>query len=436
MQERNRAKVLAAARAEFVERGFREAKIDVIAERAGLTRGAVYSNFPGKRALYFAVLAADAASRERSDGTARTPREALAALARSWLGDLPLATDGGPSRLAAELLPVILADERVRRPFAQLTGLTALLVGLALERLQAERTFRPRMVRVAEAALTILHGAGQLAAAAPGFVDEMVVVDTCAQLADADFADRWAPPHLEYIAPARPVDLPFRPDELNRPNPGDDNWPGRARPPYGLPDRPQRGGADGGLGAARDVGPGGGFGPTGGGGVRPGLGGLGPVGSGVGPGGDFGQTAADGGVRPDVGGLGPVGDGRGLEPGVVDDGVLVLLGLHRLTALEEAVRAAPRGVAVVAALVTGEAAELAPLARLVLADADRHLGAAFPAAARPAVRIVLDEAGDLAAAAGVTAVSDATETAVRIRGGRIVGRADGPGAPHAAASFR
>src|ERR1700704_796327 len=59
-QERNRAKVLAAARAEFTERGFRDAKIDAIAERAELTRGAVYSNFPGKRALYFAVLAEDA----------------------------------------------------------------------------------------------------------------------------------------------------------------------------------------------------------------------------------------------------------------------------------------------------------------------------------------------------------------------------------------
>jgi len=110
-------------------------------------------------------------------------------------------------------------------------------------------------------------------------------------------------------------------------------------------------------------------------------------------------------------------------------------GQHRLTALEEAVRAAPRGVAVTAAVVTGEPAELGPLARLVLADADRHLGAAFPPGARPTVRIVLDEAGALAAAAGVTAVSDATEAAIRIRDGRIVARADGHGAPHAAASF-
>src|SRR4029450_11220741 len=62
MQERNRAAVLAAARAEFVERGFRDAKVDVIAAPPGLTRRAVSPNFPSKRALYFAVLATDAVS--------------------------------------------------------------------------------------------------------------------------------------------------------------------------------------------------------------------------------------------------------------------------------------------------------------------------------------------------------------------------------------
>ena len=57
MQQHNRARVLAAARAEFIERGFRDTKIDAITERADLTRGEVYSNFPSKRALYFVVLA-------------------------------------------------------------------------------------------------------------------------------------------------------------------------------------------------------------------------------------------------------------------------------------------------------------------------------------------------------------------------------------------
>jgi hypothetical protein len=46
---------------------------------------------------------------------------------------------------------------------------------------------------------------------------------------------------------------------------------------------------------------------------------------------------------------------------------------------------------------------------------------------------VFDEPGALAAAAGVPAVSDATETAVRVQAGRITARADGFGACHAAA---
>ncbi|MFC7714122.1 TetR/AcrR family transcriptional regulator [Nonomuraea recticatena] len=71
-QQLNRARVLRAARQEFAERGFREAKVDGIAERAGLTRGAVYSNFPGKRALYFAVLAELAEQAPSRNGPSRT----------------------------------------------------------------------------------------------------------------------------------------------------------------------------------------------------------------------------------------------------------------------------------------------------------------------------------------------------------------------------
>ncbi|MHC5909126.1 TetR family transcriptional regulator, partial [Streptomyces sp. S6] len=69
-QERTRAAVLVAARREFTEHGYAEAKIDRIAERADLTRGAVYSNFSGKRALYLAVLADDA---EKARDLARPP---------------------------------------------------------------------------------------------------------------------------------------------------------------------------------------------------------------------------------------------------------------------------------------------------------------------------------------------------------------------------
>ncbi|MER6951159.1 TetR family transcriptional regulator [Nonomuraea sp. NPDC000554] len=342
-QERNRAKVLAAARDEFTTRGFRDARIDDIADRAELTRGAVYSNFPGKRALYFAVLAQDAerAADPPHPEPGRTARQALGAFARAWVARLPLATDQqyGPARLGVDLMPEVLADERTRRPFAQLTKLQAILLGLALERLSPGG----RLVRVAETALTTLHGASRLAAAAPGFLEPFNVVRACEQLAELDLGDVWQPAHLPHVPRARPAAEPWSP------------------PPA--------------LDAVR------------------------------------GEPAR-----------------------LIGDGVVAILGLHRLGAVEEAVRASPPGAAVTAVLVTSAPDELAPLTRLLLAELRAFLRQAFPPAAFPQLQVVCDEPGVLAAAAGVPAVSDETETAVRVEGRRIVARADGYGACHAAAS--
>ncbi|MGV9778459.1 TetR/AcrR family transcriptional regulator [Streptosporangium sp. NPDC003464] len=346
-QERNRARVLAAAQEEFTERGFRDAKIDAIAERAELTRGAVYSNFPGKRALYFAVLAdlAERAPRPPHPEPGRTAREALGAFARAWVAGLPLATDErpGPARLGSDLMSEILVDGRTRLPFAQLMRFDAILLGLALERLRPPGTPAGRLVRVAESVLTTLHGAGQLAAAAPGFVEPFNVIGVCEQLADLDLGDAWQPPHLPYVPLARPADEPWSP------------------PP------------------AADV-------------------------------------------------------IRGGPAWLADDGVVAVLGLHRLEAVEEAVRAAPAGATVTAVLVTGDPAELTPLARLAVAGLCACLRQAFPPTAWPPLQVVHDGSGALAAAAGVPAVSDGTEAAVRVEAGRIVARADGRGACHAAAS--
>jgi AcrR family transcriptional regulator len=51
-----RAAILAAARRVFVRRGFHAASLDEIAEEAGYTKGAVYSNFSGKDDLFLALL--------------------------------------------------------------------------------------------------------------------------------------------------------------------------------------------------------------------------------------------------------------------------------------------------------------------------------------------------------------------------------------------
>lgn len=361
-QERNRARVLIAAKEEFAARGYRDAKIDAIAEAAGLTRGAVYSNFPSKRALYFAVLAhlASPAIALPPTGVGRGAdpvRDGVGAFARWWVGGLPLASAESEAWLGVDLVGEVLGDERTRRVYGQLLKLDALLLGLAMERVRVvgtqaerlERIRRPavphgRLVPVAEAVLTALHGARQLAAAATGFVEPFDVIKVCERLAGAELDTGWAPAHLPWAPPARPVDEPWSP------------------PP------------------AVDA-------------VR--------------------------GASAQVGGI---------------EGVVVVVGLQRAEAVEEAVRAAPAGVGVTAVLVTSDPAELGPLARLVVGELCAGVRQAFPQEAWPALQIVFDEPGSVAAAAGVAAVSDETEVAVRIRDGRIVARAEGRGAAHAAAT--
>lgn len=336
MQEHNRRKVIAAARVEFLAKGFREAKIDDIAERAELTRGAVYSNFTSKRALYLTVLLSALEAPERGDAP-RTVADALAAFARAWTTRLPLVADA--PRLDAELLPEVMVAKSLHLPFAQLTGLAALTLGLTLETMEDGRD---RMVRTAEAALTTLHGASQLAAAAPQFVDPFAVVAAVAHLARLDLGDGWPPPHLPYAAPAVPCDDPWSPPAA--------------------------------IDALHD------------------------------------------------------------EPApLIADGIVAVLGLHRLTTVEEALRAAPHET-VTLVPVTADPGELLPLARLCLADLAVCLRATVPPPALPRLRILHDETGDIAAAAGVPSPADGTEAALRISGGRIIARATGYGACHAVAS--
>jgi AcrR family transcriptional regulator len=347
IQERNRAKVLAAAQAEFLERGFRDAKVDAIAERAELTRGAVYSNFSGKRALYFGVLA-DLAERapalpRREPGL--TEADALGTLARAWLARLPLATDEplGSSRLGIDLITEVLSDDRIRSAWAQLMSLDAILLGLALERLQPGRgRRRRRLVPVAETALTLLHGSGQMAAAAPGFSDEFNVVIACKHLAALDLDGGWL--DVPFLTKASPVDRPWAP------------------PP------------------ALDL-----------------------------------VTA---------------------EPAdLLGDQVVAVLGLNRLSAVEEAVRAGSDGLLVTCVAVSGEPGELRPLARLAVAEVCHCIRQAFPRRAWPPIQVVSDERGALAAAGGVTTAGNDTEVAIRVAGGRVTAFAEGRGACQAIASF-
>lgn len=203
-QAHTRAAVLAAARHEFIEFGYGLAKIDRIAERAELTRGAVYSNFPSKRALYLAVLVdlvncADAASSVEAPDSVS---EALGRFARTWLERLPLVDDRTPGgSLQLRSLVGVFEDDHSRVVMAQLARLEALLLALGLE--ASEQGDPPqRRVRLAELTMTVLSGSSLLAEFAPGFGDPFDRIRAVEHLAGLDLADAWAPTHLPYIGPA------------------------------------------------------------------------------------------------------------------------------------------------------------------------------------------------------------------------------------------
>lgn len=85
--EQVRADVLAAARAEFLEAGYRGATLDRIASRAGYTKGAVYSRYASKADLFLALLEERIEARARQNrrlARAASGRDGLVALAQRW----------------------------------------------------------------------------------------------------------------------------------------------------------------------------------------------------------------------------------------------------------------------------------------------------------------------------------------------------------------
>ena len=116
---RTRAALIRAGGEVFVERGFHATSVEAIAERAGYTRGAFYSNFSSKEELFAELLqstvyAAYRAMEEQqlaSEGPLPTARESAEQLAR-----IQAHPDGRwMFRLWLELLLQAGRDERMRK---------------------------------------------------------------------------------------------------------------------------------------------------------------------------------------------------------------------------------------------------------------------------------------------------------------------------------
>jgi AcrR family transcriptional regulator len=80
-RERTRAALVAAALEVVAEKGFAAASLDEIAARAGMTKGAIYSNFSGKAELLLAAMGAKGLAMTSPRAPATTIEEELAAMA-------------------------------------------------------------------------------------------------------------------------------------------------------------------------------------------------------------------------------------------------------------------------------------------------------------------------------------------------------------------
>lgn len=76
-RDQTRARLLDAAEKVFVERGFHAASVDEVAEEAGYSKGAVYSNFENKDELFLAVLERRVDSRALAIETGVSPDQPI-----------------------------------------------------------------------------------------------------------------------------------------------------------------------------------------------------------------------------------------------------------------------------------------------------------------------------------------------------------------------
>jgi len=117
-QRQTREALVFAARAVFARDGYHGAKLDLIAREAGFSKGAVYSNFTGKAALFLAVMDANMAAAitegggwdvfdpppDQGDAASALPKEAQEAVKGFALATLEfIATAARDEDLSVEL---------------------------------------------------------------------------------------------------------------------------------------------------------------------------------------------------------------------------------------------------------------------------------------------------------------------------------------------
>lgn len=158
MMEENRAKLVAAARRAFAEKGYAAASMDELTAEAGLTRGALYHNFGDKRGLLAAVVnQIDAEMAARAQEIAARAEDDWEGLLAEGAAYIEMALDPEVQRIVLLDGPAFLGDPSQwpsQNSCLQATTQT-------VERLIAQGVLKPVD---AEAAARLLNGAALNAA--------------------------------------------------------------------------------------------------------------------------------------------------------------------------------------------------------------------------------------------------------------------------------
>jgi AcrR family transcriptional regulator len=115
-RERTRAALVAAALELVAEKGFAAASLDEIAARAGMTKGAIYSNFASKAELLLAAMMARGLTIETEPPAGASLADHVRAMAGGLADTLRRAK--GEQALMAEFQVYALGDPELRRGLA------------------------------------------------------------------------------------------------------------------------------------------------------------------------------------------------------------------------------------------------------------------------------------------------------------------------------
>ncbi|MDI7415861.1 TetR/AcrR family transcriptional regulator [Cronobacter turicensis] len=109
--EENRAKLIAAARKAFAEKGFAAASMDELTASVGLTRGALYHNFGDKKGLLAAVVVqVDGEMAQRAKAAAAGVEDAWETLIAEGVAYIQMALDEEVRRIVLLDGPAFLGD--------------------------------------------------------------------------------------------------------------------------------------------------------------------------------------------------------------------------------------------------------------------------------------------------------------------------------------